>query len=54
MTCRHCGKRIRSFNDYRGETAWTHEDQMIGRWCWLEMAEPEQTEDNRSNDLEAS
>jgi len=31
VKCRHCGKQIRSFNDYRGETAWTHEDQMIGR-----------------------
>lgn len=41
MTCKHCGKRIRSFNNYRGEEDWTHEDEMIGRWCRLKAAEPD-------------
>lgn len=38
--CRHCGKRIKPYNDYRGEQVWTHEDEMIGRWCWLKLAAP--------------
>lgn len=41
MKCRHCGKQIRSFNNYRNEVDWTHEDQMTGMWCRLKAAEPE-------------
>ena len=41
MNCRHCGKPIRSFNNYRGEEDWTHEDQMVGMWCQTTAAEPE-------------
>jgi hypothetical protein len=41
VKCRHCGKRIKSFNNYRGEEDWTHEDQVTGMWCRLKAAEPE-------------
>lgn len=43
MTCKHCGEQIKSYNNYRGETDWTHVDQMVGRWCWLKTATPEES-----------
>ena len=45
-TCKHCGKPIRAVNWSDGP-GWTHEDQMIGQWCRLWMAEPLDTKEKR-------
>ena len=40
LTCKHCHKPIRSVNFYDGP-GWTHADEMIGRWCQVRMATPD-------------
>ena len=40
LTCKHCHKPIRSVNFYDGP-GWTHEDGVIGRWCQIKTATPD-------------